>query len=124
MNVPEKLTKLYYSIGEVADMFDVNSSLLRYWEKEFKELKPHKNRRGDRRFTPRDIREIQKIYYLVKTRGFTIDGAKHELATNKDIVMEETTDTNVDPLQSAEELKVKLQSIKSKLFELKNKLDA
>lgn len=77
--LPENLTKLYYSIGEVADMFGLNNSLLRYWEGEFSELKPRKNRKGDRQFTIADIETVVDIYNLVKERGFTIDGARKEL---------------------------------------------
>lgn len=77
--LPENLTKLYYSIGEVADMFELNNSLLRYWEGEFSELKPRKNRKGDRQFTVTDIETVVDIYNLVKERGFTIDGARKEL---------------------------------------------
>ena len=74
-----KLTKLYYSIGEVAEMFDVSTSLVRYWENEFDSLKPHKNSKGDRRFTKENIAQLNQIYHLVKERGFTLDGAKSEL---------------------------------------------
>ena len=79
MRVSQDLTKLYYSIGEVADMFEVSASLLRYWESEFKNLKPQKNRKGDRKFTVKDIREIEKIYTLVKEKGYTLLGAQKEL---------------------------------------------
>ena len=74
-----KLTKLYYSIGEVADMFDVSTSLIIYWENEFDALRPHKNSKGDRRFTKDNIEQLNEIYHLVKERGFTLDGAKTEL---------------------------------------------
>lgn len=77
--LPENLTKLYYSIGEVADMLDINHSVIRYWEGEFSALKPRKNRKGDRQFTVADIEIVVKIYNLVKIRGFTIDGANKEL---------------------------------------------
>lgn len=73
------LTKLYYSIGEVAEMFDVSTSLIRYWENEFDSLRPHKNSKGDRRFTVQNIEELNTIYHLVKEKGFTLDGAKAEL---------------------------------------------
>ena len=79
MKIEQDLTKLYYSIGEVAEMFDVSNSLIRYWETEFKVLKPSKNKKGDRRFTVKDIRTLEKIYTLVKERGFTLEGAKKEL---------------------------------------------
>ena len=79
--------KLYYSIGEVSEMFDVSNSLIRYWETEFNKLKPQKNARGDRKYTEKDIRTLQAIYVLVKERGYTIDGAKkalkEELQENK-----------------------------------------
>jgi len=77
-SLPE-LTKLYYTISEVADMFDVSTSLLRYWETEFPSLKPKKDRRGDRKFQVKDIKELQAIHHLVKERGFTLEGAKKEL---------------------------------------------
>lgn len=79
MEAPKNLTKLYYTMGEVSEMFDVNPSLIRYWDKEFKALKLKKNKKGDRRFTVKDIELIAEIYTLVKERGFTIDGAKTEL---------------------------------------------
>ena len=71
--------KLYYSIGEVAEAFDVNTSLIRFWEKEFTVLKPKKNAKGNRLFTPEDIKYLELIYYLVKERGFTLEGAKTHL---------------------------------------------
>jgi len=77
-SLPE-LTKLYYTISEVADMFEVSTSLLRYWETEFPSLKPKKDRRGDRKFQVKDIKELQRIHHLVKERGFTLEGAKKEL---------------------------------------------
>jgi DNA-binding transcriptional MerR regulator len=77
------LDKLYYSIGEVAEMFDVSRSLLRYWEHEFAYLTPRKNRKGDRLFTKENIQQIQIIYTLVKERGFTLEGAKQELKKEK-----------------------------------------
>ncbi|MEM8582979.1 MAG: MerR family transcriptional regulator [Bacteroidota bacterium] len=75
--------KRYYSIGEVADRFGVKASLIRYWEGEFDFLKPHKNAKGDRRFTRKNIEQIELIYHLVKERGFTLDGAKQEIKQNK-----------------------------------------
>jgi len=68
--------KLYYSIGEVADMLEVNASNIRYWEKEFSIIKPHKNRRGNRIFTTLDIENLRFIHHLVKEKGHTIDGAR------------------------------------------------
>ena len=78
-----QLTKRYYSIGEVADLFNVSSSLIRYWETEFSFLNPIKNKKGDRRFTKENIDQLQIIYQLVKERGFTLEGAKQEIRQNK-----------------------------------------
>ena len=75
--------KLFYKIGEVAKMFDVNISTVRYWEKEFDILKPKKNKKGNRLFTPKDVANLQIIYHLLKERGFTVDGAKRKLKENK-----------------------------------------
>jgi len=75
----DKLEKLYYSIGEVAEMMDVSKSLIRYWENEFDFLSPKKNKKGDRRFTKENIQQLLVIYELVKDRGFTLEGAKHEI---------------------------------------------
>ena len=71
--------KLYYSIGEIAEAFDVNTSLIRFWEKEFKILSPKKNNKGTRKFTTQDIDKIELIHFLVKERGFTLEGAKKEI---------------------------------------------
>lgn len=78
--------KHYYSIGEVADYFEVNASLIRFWEKEFPSLQPKKNTKGNRKFTPEDIRELRSIYHLVKERGYTLDGARKKLTTDKSAV--------------------------------------
>ncbi len=74
-----QLDKPYYSITETAKMFNVNASLLRYWEKEFSQIKPYKNKKGDRYFTQKDIEVIQTIYNLTKVQGYTLQGAKDEL---------------------------------------------
>lgn len=79
-----EITKLYYSIGEVAEMFKVSKSLIRFWEGEFDFLRPHKNSKGDRRFTKQNIEQFRMIYLLVKERGFTLDGAKKEIKQNKE----------------------------------------
>lgn len=83
-----KIEKLYYPIGEVAEMFEVSTSLIRYWEKEFDILKPRKNRKGNRLFTPADIENLKIIYHLVKERGYTLDGAKQKLKANKEDTFE------------------------------------
>lgn len=79
-----KIEKVFYSIGEVADMFQVNASLIRFWENEFDILKPKKNKKGNRLFTPEDIENIKIIYHLVRERGLTLKGAKQKLKDNKE----------------------------------------
>ncbi|MBD98870.1 MAG: MerR family transcriptional regulator [Verrucomicrobia bacterium] len=103
-------SKLYYTIGEVSRMFDVNTSLIRFWEKEFDILKPKKNKKGNRLFRKQDIDNLKLIYHLVKVRGFTLDGAKKKLRENK----EET----VNQLQMVDSLK----KIRSFLIGLKEEL--
>jgi DNA-binding transcriptional MerR regulator len=85
----QNLDKLYYTIGEVAEMFEVSRSLLRYWENEFSFLTPRKNKKGDRLFTKENIQQIQIIYNLVKERGFTLEGAKQELRKEKGTLTEQ-----------------------------------
>jgi len=75
-------SKLYYSIGEVAEMFDVNTSLIRFWEKEFSIIKPKKNKKGNRLFTAEDIKHFRLIHHLVKEKGYTLKGAKESLKSN------------------------------------------
>lgn len=76
----DKDLKRYYSIGEVATLLDVNTSLIRFWENEFAHIKPNKNSRGDRRFTKDNIEQLRQVYHLVRERGFTLDGARKEIA--------------------------------------------
>lgn len=73
------IEKKYYSISEVAQMFQVNTSLIRYWESEFDTIRPQKNKRGERRFTQEDIKDLKIIYHLVKEKGYTLEGAKEYL---------------------------------------------
>lgn len=108
-----ELTKLYYSIGEVAKMFDVNTSLIRFWEKEFSSIKPKKNKKGNRLFSPDSILELQKIYQLVKIDGHTLDGAKKALK-NGDVEIV-TTPQSIDK----NDLIQRLEGIKRKLIALK-----
>ncbi|HNP78967.1 MAG: MerR family transcriptional regulator [Cyclobacteriaceae bacterium] len=75
----KEIEKLYYSIGEVAEQFNVAPSLIRFWETEFDILQPKKNRKGNRQFTREDIDQIRLIYHLVKEKGFTLNGAKEML---------------------------------------------
>ncbi len=107
VDLPEKL---YYGIGEVAKAFDVNTSLIRFWEKEFDVLKPKKNAKGNRKFTPQDIKNLQLIYHLVKERGFTLDGAKTHLKESK----QKTLD-NFEIIQKLERVKAELLKIKEQL---------
>jgi len=103
--------KLYYSIGEVARMFKVNASLIRFWEKEFNIIKPKKNAKGNRMFTPEDIERFKTIYHLVKERGFTLEGAKNKLKSNPEDVAKTSEAVN------------RLKKIKQYLLEIKNNLD-
>tara|TARA_B100001105_G_scaffold108194_1_gene86697 strand:- start:522 stop:857 length:336 start_codon:yes stop_codon:yes gene_type:complete len=79
----KEIEKLFYPIGEVAQMFDVSVSSIRYWEKEFDILKPKKNKKGNRMFTKKDVENLRIIYHLTKERGFTLEGAKKKLRENK-----------------------------------------
>ena len=84
MSYKEKqIEKLFYPIGEVAQMFEVSVSSIRYWEKEFDILKPKKNKKGNRMFTKKDVDNLKIIYHLTKERGFTLEGAKKKLRENK-----------------------------------------
>ncbi|WP_430909324.1 MerR family transcriptional regulator [Maribacter sp. 2-571] len=107
VDLPEKL---YYGIGEVAKAFDVNTSLIRFWEKEFDVIKPKKNAKGNRKFTPQDIKNLQLIYHLVKERGFTLEGAKTHLKEGK----QKTLD-NFEIIQKLERVKAALVKIKEQL---------
>ncbi|MGS0526492.1 MerR family transcriptional regulator [Zobellia nedashkovskayae] len=102
--------KRYYGIGEVAKAFDVNTSLIRFWEKEFDVLKPKKNAKGNRKFTPQDIDNLKLIYHLVKERGFTLDGAKTHLKENR-----QKTLNNFAIIDKLERIKVELTKIKNQL---------
>lgn len=108
----EQLTKLYYAIGEVADMLEVNASLIRFWEKEFPQIKPKKNKKGNRLFKPKDIVLLSSIYHLVKVEGHTLEGAKKALKQNKSIALDSSPNNT--------ELVNKLEEIKSKLLMLKH----
>ena len=110
-----KLTKLYYSIGEVADMFDVNTSLIRFWEKEFSILKPKKNKKGNRLFTVKDIHNLDEIYDLVKNKGFTLDGAKRKLKQKSEGGDTEIPMMHLEVMEKLEKIKLQLLSIDSEL---------
>lgn len=101
--------KRYYSIGEVARAFNVQPSLLRFWEKEFKEIQPKKKTSGTRKYTPENILTLQFIYHLVKEKGMTLEGAKKQLQLRS-------------KTGSKEELLAKLEGVKATLIQLKDKM--
>ena len=106
----KRISKLYYSISEVADMFGVNTSLIRFWESEFDIIKPKKNKRGNRMFTPNDIDNFHLIFNLVKEQGYTLQGAKDKLKNqNKE-------------MRDKWEVVKSLKKIKGFLLELKKEL--
>ena len=107
INLPDKR---YYGIGEVAKAFGVNTSLIRFWEKEFDVIQPKKNAKGNRRFTPEDIKNLKFIYHLVKERGFTLEGAKVHLKEGKKKSLDNFEIVN------------KLESIKNQLVKIKENL--
>lgn len=102
--------KLYYAISEVANMFNVNTSLIRFWEKKFDIIKPKKNKKGNRMFTRQDIDNFHIIYHLVKERGLTLKGAKSKIKENKD-----DTINNFEVIKSLKEIKEMLLDIKENL---------
>jgi DNA-binding transcriptional MerR regulator len=108
--IEKPVEKLYYSIGEVAKMFNVNTSLIRFWEKEFDIIKPKKNKKGNRFFTKQDIDNFHLIYYMVKEKGMTLNGAKKKLKENK-----EDTSNNFEVIKSLNEIKNLLLEIKENL---------
>ena len=105
-----KIEKLFYPIGEVAKMFNVNTSLIRFWEKEFDIIKPRKNKKGNRLFTKSDIDNFRVIFHLVKERGYTLEGAKKKLRENKDDTLQ-----TVEIVKSLNKIKDFLQEIKEEL---------
>jgi len=106
----KEITKLYYSIGEVARKFNVNTSLIRFWEKQFDIIKPKKNKKGNRLFTQADIDNFHIIYHLVKERGFTLEGAQRKLKDNKD-----DTVNNIEIVKSLEKVRGFLVELKENL---------
>ncbi|MGL4908205.1 MAG: MerR family transcriptional regulator [Bacteroidales bacterium] len=105
-----KIEKIYFPIGEVAAMFDVKTSLIRFWEKEFDIIKPHKNSKGNRLFTQKDIDNLRIIHHLVKEEGLTLEGARKRLKTGKS-----SEDVNLEIVKT-------LQNIKNILLEVKDAL--
>ena len=107
IDLPEKR---YYKIGEVAKAFSVNTSLIRFWEKEFDIIKPKKNAKGNRLFTSDDISNFKLIYNLVKERGFTLEGAKQKLKKNPQGIV-----NNHEIISRLEAVKAELNKIKNQL---------
>ena len=107
INLPDKR---YYKIGEVAKAFNVNASLIRFWDKEFDVIKPKKNAKGNRMFTPEDIKNLQMIYHLVKEKGFTLDGARTKLKQNP------------EKIKDNHSIIARLEAIKDELVQIKNQL--
>ena len=106
----KRITKLYYSISEVAGMFSVNTSLIRFWESEFDIIKPKKNKRGNRMFTKNDIDNFHLIFNLVKEQGFTLSGAKDKLKNSNKQMRE-----NWEVIKSLKEIKTFLLELKKEL---------
>ena len=110
MHIELTENKRYYSIGELAKAFNVNASLIRFWDAEFDILKPKKNAKGNRLFTIEDVNNLKLIYHLVKERGFTLDGARTHLKEGHKKVLDKF------------EIISKLESIKAQLLHIKNEI--
>ena len=110
MHIELQQDKRYYSIGEIAKAFDVNASLIRFWDGEFEILKPKKNAKGNRMFTPEDVNNLKLIYHLVKERGFTLEGARTHLKEGQKKTLDKF------------EIISKLETIKTQLTNIKNQL--
>src|SRR3954471_8443287 len=106
----KEIEKIYYSIGEVAEQFNVAPSLIRFWESEFELIQPKKNRKGNRQFTKEDIENVRTIYHLVKEKGFTLQGAKEMLRNDSQAVKDKM------------EMISSLKRVRSFLLELREKL--
>lgn len=108
--VEKTVEKLFYPIGEVAEMFKVNASLIRFWEKEFDIIKPKKNKKGNRMFTKEDVDNFHIIYHLVKEKGMTLSGAKKKLKDNKS-----DTEHNFEIVKTLTNIKQMLLEIKEEM---------
>ena len=104
------MAKLLYSMGEVTEMFDVNASLIRYWESKFDCIKPHKNKKGNRMFTPADVENLKLIYHLVKEKGMTLEGANKTMKRRGKSVQREVS------------ILERLQNIRAMLIEVRESL--
>ncbi len=105
------ITKVYYSIGEVAELLNVSASLIRYWESEFDQIKPRKNRKGNRQFTTDDIDNLKTIYFLVKEQGYTLQGARYALKKG------------TSEVKNKMELMESLKKVRSFLIELRDQIE-
>ncbi len=106
----EKIQKKYYSIGEIAKMLKVAPSLIRFWESRFSSINPRKSKNGVRQYTVADIEKLKMVYYLVKERGYTLQGAE-EILTKKE-----------DKVQDTVKLLEEMQALRKFLMDLKNNL--
>lgn len=106
----KEITKRYYSMGEVTDLFEVNASLIRYYDKEFDILNPKKNKKGNRLFTQADIDNLKIIFHLIREKGYTLQGAKDYLKSNKKEAQE-----NQRVIESLEKLKSFLLEVRDSL---------
>jgi DNA-binding transcriptional MerR regulator len=106
----KEIEKLYYSIGEVAELFNVAPSLIRFWESEFEIIKPKKNRKGNRQFTREDIDNVRTIFHLVKEKGFTLQGAKEMLRNDSQAVRDK-----MDMIDSLKKVRAFLVELREKM---------
>ena len=106
----QKVEKLYYSIGEVAEMLEVPVSTVRFWENEFDILKPMKNKKGNRLFTPADVKNLKMLYHLVKEEGMTLSGAKKKLSEKWD-----DTEYKYEINESLQKIKIMLLDIRDNI---------
>ena len=104
------ISKLYYTMGEVSAMFDVNPSLIRFYEKEFEVLQPKKNKKGNRLFTSDDLENFKIIFHLIKDKGYTLNGAKDHLKQN------------MHDVKDAQRVIASLENLKKFLLEVKDQL--
>tara|TARA_B100001250_G_scaffold377668_1_gene366930 strand:- start:105 stop:434 length:330 start_codon:yes stop_codon:yes gene_type:complete len=102
--------KLYYSIGEISKILKINNSKIRFWEKEFEILNPKKNKKGNRKFTEKDLTKIKLIYHLLKERRYTISGAKKKIQND------------YENIEKQREVIEKLKKLKIELVEIRNNL--
>ena len=110
MDIRELPEKVYYSISEVSNHFGVSQSLLRYWESEFPSIRPKRNKKGTRFFTKKDIDQIERIYHLVKSQGYTLKGAKDRLKSDT-----KSVNAEIETIRTLKDIKRFLKDVHSKL---------